>query len=401
MPGQDKPASPTLVRPSVRPLGLYLHVPFCATACDFCAFYTEEPHREELDRYLDAMEREFALRPPDRPVRTVFWGGGTPSLLPARDLGRLGAALRRHLPGPAPEEWTVEMAPSTVKADKLAVLRDLGVTRLSLGVQSFSPRWLEALGRRQGPEVVIRALEAVRAAGFENINLDLMFALPGQSLADWEQDLRAALAWDPVHLSTYCLTFEDDTKLWAKLQRGQVQARSIAEEARFYEFTFDYLGAAGLPAYEISNYARPGFACQHNLDTWAMAEWLGYGPSAASQWHGRRWANAANLETWRQGVEAGRPAEVDIVPLTPETMAGDAIVFGLRRTTGVDLAELRDRFPDAPWPVLEGLLDDLADEGLLTRTDDLAALTPPGRLVADAIGTAVLERLDAASEDGC
>jgi len=375
---------------------VYVHVPFCATACDFCAFYTEEPRREELDRYLAGIEAELRLLPPDRPVRTIFFGGGTPSLLPARDLARLGEAVLRHCPGERPEEWTVEMAPSTVKADKLAVLRDLGVTRLSLGVQSFSPRWLEALGRRQGPEVVARALDLVRSMGFTNVNLDLMFALPGQTLQDWEADLQAALAWEPQHLSTYCLTFEDDTQLWVKLRRGEVVPRSLNEEAQFYEFTADYLAAAGMPAYEISNYARPGRACRHNLDTWDMAEWLGYGPSAASQWGGRRWSRPAHLPTWLEGLERGQSGETDVMELTPAVLAADAVIFGLRRTQGIDLARLRRRFPSAPWPVIEDLLYDLAEEGLVVRADAMAALTGAGRLLADAIGTSVLERLDAA-----
>lgn len=377
------------------PLGVYVHVPFCATACDFCAFYTEEPRREELDRYLAGIETELALLPPDRPVETLFFGGGTPSLLPARDLARLGEAVLRHCPGAPPAEWTVEMAPSTVKADKLAVLRDLGVTRLSLGVQSFSDRWLEALGRRQGVAVVHRAIELARNAGFANLNLDLMFALPGQSLADWETDLQAALAHQPEHISTYCLTFEDDTQLWVKLRRGEVVARSIAEEAEFYEFTYDYLGAAGMPSYEISNYARPGHACEHNLATWDMAEWLGYGPSAASQWHNRRWSRPAHLPTWFAGVDQGQPAETDVMELTPAILAADAVIFGLRRTAGIDLNALAQRFPEAPWGVIRVLLNDLAAEDLVHNEGQCARLTRAGRLVADAIGTAVLERIDA------
>lgn len=372
------------------PLGLYVHVPFCATACDFCAFYQEAPRRDELERYLAAMEAELRQWPPDRPVTTVFWGGGTPGLLPARDLARLGEAMLAVCGG-QPDEWTIEMAPSVIKADKIQVLRDLGVTRISMGVQSFEAQLLEALGRQHSPNVVHRAIETVHAAGFANLNLDLIFAVPGQTVEAWHADLDAALAVEPAHLSTYCLTFEEDTRLWVKLRQGAVTAHDETTEAAFYTTTWDRLAAAGFAQYEVSNYARPGRECIHNLNTWRMRAWRGYGPAAASQVGGRRFANVASLERWAAGVQEGIPAVEDEVMLTPALLWTDALIFGLRMNAGVDLGELRQRFGAGLEAVVAPVLAGWVEEGLLIREGDRVRVTRQGRLVADALGSAILE----------
>jgi oxygen-independent coproporphyrinogen-3 oxidase len=374
-------------------LGLYLHVPFCARDCAYCGFYRAAPDRRALAGYLDAIERELAAEPPSRPVDTVFWGGGTPGLLPAADLHRLGAAMLRQLPA-APAEWTVEMAPATVKADKLQVLRDLGVNRISLGVQSFQPALLEALGRIHAPAQVLRAIDAIRAAGFANFNIDLIFAIPGQDLAAWERDLATATHLRPAHISTYCLTFEEDTALWLKLRAGQVRQQSEGDEAAFYERCWDVLGAAGYAQYEIANYALPGHACVHNLNTWRMQEWLGYGPSAASQFGNRRTTRSPDLAAWQAGVHAGRPARVEDILLTPRMLATDALVFGLRMNAGVDLAAWQARFGvQAPAP-LQALFADLLADGLAERAGAVLRLSRAGRLLADRIGVEILERME-------
>jgi len=405
---QAKPVGPAT--PEATGTGLYLHVPFCASTCDFCAFYQEKPHRADLLRYLDGIEREIVhwreewAKPPQAgdPLLaglpspdglTVFFGGGTPGLLPTGDLVRLCESVRRTAPLPI-VEWTVEMAPSTVKADKIRAMLEAGVTRISLGVQSFNPRLLDALGRQHSPAVVRRAFDTFRAAGCGNINLDLIFAVPGQSLADWQADLRKAIALAPEHLSTYCLTFEEDTKLWVKLSQG-IFRRDIATEANLYRFTWETLESAGYPQYEVSNFARPGYACRHNLDTWRMGTWRGVGPSAASQWQGHRWCNPANLDQWLAGLDAASdvpPSKAEeIVRLTPEILAGDALIFGLRLNDGIDLDALQARFPDARWDRWEMLWDELAREALLWRNKSTIGLTSEGRLIADAVAVRILE----------
>jgi len=381
-----KPSTPAL------PLGLYVHVPFCASTCDFCAFYQEEPRREDLDRYLTGVQRELELAVPRCAADTIFWGGGTPSALPARDLERLGRALLKHL-GTAPKEWSIELAPSSVKADKLAVLRDLGVNRLSLGVQSFSETTLAGLGRRHSSKQVYAAIDAILAAGFDNLNLDFIFAVPGQTQDAWLADLREAMQIAPAHLSTYCLTFEEDTALWLKLSRGQVRPDPLAD-AVLYETTWDFLENAGYAQYEISNFARPGRECVHNLDTWRMSEWIGVGPAAASQFQGRRYANPPDLKRWLAGIEKGQLDQVDMVPLTPSLLAADALIFGLRLNCGVDLSALKKRFADFNFTVLEPLWRELIDDELLEKTGSIIRLTRAGRLVADRVGVRILEVIE-------
>lgn len=381
---------PKTVAASHHTLGVYCHVPFCASTCDFCAFYQEKPKRGDLDRYLDTMELEFAQLPRDRAVDTVFWGGGTPGLLAAKDLERLGCSLLDRL-GQAPREWTIEMAPSTVKADKLAVLKDLGVTRISMGVQSFDADLLESLGRLHRPNQIYTAWERIQAAGFAQTNLDLMFAIPNQSIEQWEAAIREAARLGPTHLSTYCLTFEEDTALYVKLSEGKVKIDE-ARELRFYERGWELLAELGYAQYEVSNFSKAGAECIHNINTWRMDEWIGCGPSAASQYQGERYQRPANLHEWAKAMEAATPPKAEQVALGNSMLFADSIVFGLRMNAGIDLAEIAGRFPVAGiYERLEPLLDRLEAEGLLTRAGSYARLTHRGRLVCDAIGSAVLE----------
>jgi len=321
-------------------------------------------------------------------VKTAFWGGGTPGLLPAEDLLRLGKSMVRALG--RPEEWTVELAPSSVRADKLAALREAGVTRVSMGVQSFDPATLEALGRRHSVKQIREAWELVRAAGFASVNLDLIFAVPGQDEARWEADLREAIRLGPEHLSTYCLTFEEDTAMFVKLSQGKVKIdRDL--ESRLYRRTWEVLADAGYAQYEVSNFARPGHECRHNLATWEMHEWRGYGPSAASQHGGRRWSNVADTARWAAGIESGKPAIEQVVELSPALLLCDALVFGLRMNRGVEPEALAKRFRTQLPEGFSGLADRLAEEGLATWDAGRLALTDEGRLVADAVGLEVMD----------
>ncbi|MEY4814218.1 MAG: hypothetical protein RLZZ162_1291 [Verrucomicrobiota bacterium] len=370
------------------PLGFYVHVPFCASTCDFCAFYQTQPTAGSIERYLDCVATEASLVAWKRPVTTVFWGGGTPGLLAARDLEKLGAIVRARCGG-APLEWTVELAPGSVTEERLTVLRAIGVTRVSMGVQSFQPALLDALGRQHSVQQIDRAYDRVRAAGFPSVNLDLMFALPGQTAEEWAADVREAVSRAPDHLSTYCLTFEEDTKLWVKLSQGRVKL-DPDHEVRLYEQTWAQLRAAGYAQYEVSNFARPGQACLHNLNTWHMHEWVGLGPSAASQHGGWRGGNIADLEKWQTNVAHGDRVTEDRVALTPALLTEDALIFGLRMNAGVDVDQWRARCPDAPWEAVDALLRRLVNEQLATKDDAIVCLTDRGRLLADAVGAELM-----------
>lgn len=403
-PAQEKaqPASPRFPGADTIALGLYVHVPFCATTCDFCAFYQTVPKGDAVARYLESvtLEAELAIRAqPARTIATAFWGGGTPGLLKPAELESLGRVVLQ-LSGAAPAEWTVELAPATVTEDRLRVLRELGVSRVSLGVQSFNAALLDALGRQHSPEQIYRAYDRVRAAGFASVNVDLMFALPSQDEAQWKADLDEAMRLAPDHLSTYCLTFEEDTALWVKLSQGKVKL-DPDKEAAFYLRTWEYLDAAGYAQYEVSNFARPGHACRHNLNTWAMQEWIGLGPSAASQHAGWRGANPADLGQWLREVGRGERMTSDRVALTTDLLASDAVIFGLRMNAGVSLPALRRRFPTPQWRGVEEILPRLLLDGLMTATPEgVIRLTDRGRLVADAIGSEILAAFESAPAAG-
>jgi len=375
------------------PLGLYVHVPFCASTCDFCAFYQTQPTAETVRGFLDGVKTEAGLVAWPRPVTTVFWGGGTPGLLAPRQIEVLGATIRERFTG-EPQEWTVELAPASVTAERLAAFKAIGVTRISLGVQSFSPELLDGLGRQHTQEQIYRAHERIRAAEFASVNLDLMFALPGQDEASWLADIDAAVALKPDHLSTYCLTFEEDTALWVKLSQGKVKL-DVEREARLYEETWARLAELGYGQYEVSNFARPGHVCRHNLNTWGMHEWIGLGPSAASQHAGWRGANVSDLAKWCEQVARGERLTEDRVELTPALLAEDALVFGLRMNAGVDLAVWQARCPTAPWSEVEALADRMMAEDYAVREGSRLKLTNRGRLLADTIGAELMAAFEA------
>ena len=371
------------------PVGLYVHVPFCASTCDFCAFYQTKPTAERVKGFLQGIADEAAQIAWTRPITTVFWGGGTPGLLSPRDLARLASTVRERCSG-APVEWSVEMAPASVTDERLAALREGGVTRISMGVQSFQPALLEGLGRQHTVDQVYRAYDRIRAANFASVNLDLMFALPGQTEAEWAADVCEAVALAPDHLSTYCLTFEEDTALWVKLSQGRVKL-DTEHEARLYEATWVQLAAAGYGQYEVSNFARPGHECRHNLNTWRMHEWVGLGPSAASQHAGWRGANVSDLEQWQKHLARGARVTEDRVALTPALLAEDALIFGLRTNAGVDVTAWRQRSQEAPWSVVETALQQLTADGLAKWSGPRVQLTDRGRLLADAVGSEIME----------
>lgn len=370
------------------PLGLYGHVPFCSSTCDFCAFYQVAPKAGDIKNYLAGIRREIDLVPPGRRAETIFWGGGTPGLLTAGALEELGGEFLRAAGGPV-NEWSIELAPSSVKADKLAALKKMGVTRVSMGIQSFDEPTLDALGRQHSPEQIYRAWNLIREAGFPSANLDLIFAIPGQDEERWTKDLAEAARLAPDHISTYCLTFEEDTALFIKLAKGEYKP-DPEREAALYRRTWAFLADAGFVQYEVSNFSRPGHACIHNLNTWRMHEWLGYGPAAASQFSGRRFQNPADLARWLDGLTSGEPVREQVVDLTPEILFSDALGFGFRLNEGVNVAEAAARFGVTPDTKTLRLLETLTEEKLLVRDGDTLRVTDDGRLVADAIAAQLL-----------
>ena len=328
---------------------LYLHVPFCARKCEYCAFYSETPSGQLVNRYVAALVREMQLLAAEIRPRTVFFGGGTPSLL---NLGQweqiLSAMERLKLLGA--DEWTVECNPATISLDKARLLRAWGVNRISMGVQSLNEQLLDRLGRVHSREMVFKSFAILRQAGFDNINLDLMFAIPGQTMDIWRETLAEALALGSEHLSCYEVIYEEDTPLYAQLQAGQF---SVDEKlaCAMYEDLLESAAAGGFRQYEIANFARqrsetrveiPDRACQHNVNYWRGGSFYGLGPGATSYVRGVRTKNWANTVLYCEQLEQGKRPVESREQLAPVARAGETAAFGLRMNAGWPFAEFEN-----------------------------------------------------------
>lgn len=320
---------------------LYVHVPFCAKKCNYCAFYSEAGDGELVNRYVDAVIREMEMVAGELKPQTVFFGGGTPSLLNLRQWERiLNAMSRLNLLGAA--EWTVECNPATVSADKAKLLRDWGVNRISMGAQSFDESLLDRLGRVHSREMIFKSFDILRRAGFDNVNLDLMFAIPGQTLETWRQTLAEALAVGSEHLACYEVIYEEDTPLYEQLQAGKIHVDEDLA-CSMYDELLSAAAAAGLAQYEIANFARPGAACRHNINYWRGGSFHGLGPSATGYVHGVRARNCANTTLYCEELERGQRAIEWSEQLAPLARAGEIAAFGLRMTAGWPLEQFECR----------------------------------------------------------
>ena len=353
--------------------GVYIHVPFCAKRCDYCDFATWTDRHHLMDAYAAACVADLGRHQAGgelRPATSVFFGGGTPSLLPPSLLARILEAVPR-----APEaEVTVECNPDTVDRERLAAYRAAGVNRLSFGVQSMVPHVLAALGRTHDPAGVERAVVAARAEGFDNFNLDLIYGGAGESLADWERTLEAVLALEPPHISAYALTVEPGTPLARRIDVGDVLAPDDDDQADKYLAADARLEAAGLRWYEISNWSRPGGECRHNLLYWNQGEYLGVGCAAHGHTRGRRWWNVRTPERYIGLLARGQNPEAGSESLDPPARADEAIVLALRTRSGAAVGA------DA------GLVTD----GLAGWHGDRLVLTRRGRLLANEATTRLL-----------
>lgn len=375
------------------PFALYVHVPWCRHVCPYCDFNVHAASAAPEAADVPAYVAELAAWAADerfrsRTIASVFIGGGTPSLLSPRAIGAVLDAVVAHFGLVAGAEVTLEANPATVDEARLAGFRRAGVNRLSLGAQSFAPALLRTLGRDHGPDDTRAAVAAARAAGFADVSLDLIYAVPGGTLADWAADLDAALVLGPEHLSCYALTWEERTPFAAWRARGRIAPVDEDVEAAMAELAESRLAAAGYARYEISSWARPGRASAHNQRYWDGSDYLGIGPGAhsfcASPAPGRRWANQRAPDAWRAAVLAGATPVDDDEPLTVEQARTDFVVTGLRRLAGLDLAEFRRRF----GAELAGVFPHVAAlerDDLVRRDAERLRLTPRGLRFADTV----------------
>ncbi len=374
--------------------GAYVHVPFCFHKCHYCDFYSFVETQGREGAFVDRLLVEAAawadlVRAPAGDLETLFVGGGTPTLLAPPLLRRLLQGLREILPWRRDAEWTVEANPETVTDEVAAVLAECGVNRVSVGCQSFEPALLAALERWHDPASVPAAVARLRAAGILNLNLDLIFAVPGASLRDWDRDLDQALGLEPTHCSCYGLTYEPNTPLARRHDAGEVEAVDEALEAEMYERTRERLGAAGFEHYEISNWARPGRRCLHNELYWTDADWLALGPSASGHAGPYRWKNAARLGDWLAHGPFSPLAHAERV--SDSQRRGERFMLGLRRIEGLALDEVEAILSgDEATTAKRAAIDAALADGRLERRDGRLRFTPRGLLLADTVLAALV-----------
>lgn len=377
--------------------GLYIHIPFCEKRCSYCDFYTVANRQQALPAYIQALLDEIALYSAipfwqTRVFSTVYFGGGTPSLLSPAQVRSILDHVRRHFRIAAAAEITVEANPGTVSAAALQGYVSAGVNRLSLGAQSFWPDELVEVERLHSVEDIYKTVEDARAAGFTNLSLDLIFALPGQRPYRWRHNLEQAIHLQPEHISVYNLSIEEGTPLYKSLQKGKIRPLSEGKARVIFNFTIEFLQAHGYRQYEVSNYARPGFYCRHNTGYWDGSPYLGLGASAHSYDGRRRFWNVPNYVHYIEKVRNGFPAVHGEELLTPSQQRFEMIFLGLRRSEGLNLQEYARRFGRPFEQDYAAVLKKLAahEPPLFTIDNGHLRLTREGLFLCDAVSSEFL-----------
>src|SRR5262245_39903338 len=373
---------------------IYVHIPFCARICPYCAFYKDLLDRSQTSRFCEALLRELgnSVGTPRGGVRsaqcaepiirpsTIYFGGGTPTALNVAQLELLLRGFHERLDLSQLVEWTIEANPGSVSARKAGILKRVRVNRISLGVQSWDKELLKLLGREHNTQQAEESFRILRNAGFTNINVDVMFGLPGQTVDQWRVTLEKTIALQPEHISTYCLTYEEDTEFFLRHARGEFRQDADAE-AEFFEMTMAVLQDAGYEHYEISNYARPGFQSVHNRAYWFGKDYLGLGPSAVSTIGMQRWQNVCDYRAYIDRMLAAQSPRESSEDLTPEMKRTERIALALRTRDGVSGSELKGFVKETNELIALELLQESQGNFVLTRR---------GKALADSIAEAFL-----------
>lgn len=379
-------------------LGLYLHVPFCHAICSYCNFNRGLFDETLASRYVDALAREIAEAGQGEPADTIFFGGGTPSILQPADIARLITACRNAYGVSADAEITLETNPETVTADRMTGWREAGVTRLSFGAQSFDDDELKRLGRIHSADRIDEVMRIARDAGFDNVSLDLMCWLPGQSAASWRRSVERAIALSPDHLSLYLLELYPNAPLREAMARATAAAETVEgstpsswiqaaddDAADMYLTALERLDDAGFAQYEISNVARPDRASRHNLKYWTGGAWRGFGCGAHSTVDGERWQNVSATRDYIDRVASGQELASVRHRLTPKEQIEEALFTGLRLASGIDCSAFARRFGLDPWSRYGDALAGSVEAGLVWRTPDAFGLTRAGMLMSNEV----------------
>ena len=377
---------------------LYVHVPFCCHKCHYCDFYSIVDSQDRQEAFTEALVADLnrQSRLATAPLDTIFVGGGTPTLLEPRLWSRLLDAMRRAFRIAPTTEFTVECNPETASRELFDVLAAGGVNRVSIGAQSFDPAHLETLQRWHDPDSVPRAIELASAAGITRRSVDLISAVPGQRLDDWLEDLDRALVLPIDHLSAYSLTYEPGTAMTARFERGEFEAADESLEIEMFLATVERARAAGLERYEVSNFARSGAECRHNLAYWRQDDWLAAGPSASAHVAGRRWKHQPNLREYLRGMdEHGAPPIIDFEDRDPARALAERLMTGIRLAEGIPAGDVLDRAGAVGRrDALLAAADRLRARGWLGGSDRRWALAPEGWLMADAAASELMAALD-------
>ena len=389
-----------------KPLGLYIHIPFCKSKCVYCDFYSLPNAEKEMNRYTAALCRHLEETAPQAAAHladTVYFGGGTPSYLGLRRLQKILKTVRKNYHIASDAEITLEANPDSIGDwRKIRALRRAGVNRISLGVQSASDEELQALGRPHTYAQAVDAVGAVRRAGIHNLSLDLIYGLPGQTLALWQRTLNCAAALEPEHISCYGLKVEEGTPLWD--MQGDMDLPDDDLQADMYLWTVERLAQLGYEQYEISNFAKPGFASRHNLKYWTLGEYAGFGPGAHSDLGDVRYAYVKDLDAYCQGIKNGGSILSESERIPPRERDLEYLMLGLRTVRGIERREFENRFRLSFTPIQE-TLEGFVSSGRAVQSDGRWHLTPEGFLVSnqiigqvlDALGQEKLRRLQAAA----
>jgi len=366
--------------------GIYLHIPFCDTKCIYCDFYSITNHSKKTE-FLSSIKKEiqfYSKQLADRKFDSIFFGGGTPSLLSYDEFTAIFDELYSNYNISSDTEITIEANPGTLDLNKLGVFKKLPINRISFGVQSFIDSELQFLTRIHSAKQAKESILAAKAAGFDNVNLDMIFALPGQTMDSWKYNLDEAIKLDTKHISAYSLIFEKGTMLYSMRDKGQVQNADIELEQEMYEYTMQHLSDAGYRQYEISNYAKPGYECRHNLKYWTLEEYISFGPSASSYIGNKRWTNIKNIGRYIELVDSGKPAHGFIETIDKDTSVTEHIMLGLR-SVGVNFEDFRRKhnidFESAYTTPIETLITN----GYAVKDAHSISLTRKGYAVCDEI----------------
>lgn len=367
-------------------VGLYIHVPFCESKCNYCDFYSVAPAPDSDQRnYIESLQLEMDGFPDDFSPRTVYIGGGTPSVLTPDLLAKLLNAISERIDTDKLDEYTVEVNPGTVTSERLGIMRDNGVDRISLGVQSFSDDVLSFLGRSHSSADICEAVMNITDSGIDNFSIDIIFGVPETDLETVEQDVEKALALQPAHISSYALMIAAGTRLHFLQQQGELQELDEDLVADQFELVRDKLTASGMHHYEISNFAFPGRECRHNMLYWGGGSYIGCGPSAHSHWRGVRYSNIPNLWEYNQALATGRSPWDQSEELAPRDKARETLVMWLRRLDGVDVAEFERVSGYGPFEICRKQIEELLGSGLLQYEHGILRLSPEAVFISDSV----------------